>query len=243
MANCAAEFEKLLQKMREFLKRNMRDEIPKPLIIEFTGSPDSGKTTLINGMDSIFRNSGFRVHRPQEGAEVFRSLSRKTPLYNLTTGTYGFVNVSSAAASRDQDIVLLDRALYDAHSWMIFWKCRNMLTENEMLEFQRFFTHSLILGYIDLCFYVICDPEEAMRRAKLDAPTIIKSGEGSYTNLKTIGELVDIFNKSYAEMKSNGKPVVLINSTNFTKPEMFDIAVEFVFETIKKRLQEKKTLY
>lgn len=239
MASRAAEFEKLLREMHAFLKRNLRDETPRPLVIEFTGSPDSGKTTLINGIDSIFRNSGFRVHRPQEGAEVFRALSRKTPLYNITTGAYGLINVSSAATGRDYDVVLLDRALYDAHGWMIFWRRKDKLTEEETKEFQRFFTHALTLSYIDLCLYVVCSPEEAMRRAKLDAPTILESKEGGYTNLKTIGELVDVFTASHDEMKRIGKPVALMDTTKLTKPQMFDMTAEAIFETIKNKVAEK----
>ncbi|QQG46336.1 MAG: hypothetical protein HYY55_00610 [Candidatus Niyogibacteria bacterium] len=240
MANQTKEFEKLLQEMREFLKRNLREEIPRPLIIELTGSPNSGKTTLINGVDSIFRHSAFKVYRPQEGAEVFRALSRKTPLYNLTTGAYGLINVSSAATGRDHDVVLLDRALYDAHGWMIFWQRRGNLSKKEMAEFQKFFTNTLILDFIDLCLYVICSPEEAKRRAKLDAPTIIESKEGSYTDLKTTGELVEIFSQSYEEMKGAGKPVILIDSTELSKPQMFDKTIEAVFNAIKDKIAAKK---
>ena len=239
MVSRAAEFEKLLREMHAFLKRNLRDETPRPLVVEFTGSPDSGKTTLINGIDSIFRNSGFRVHRPQEGAEVFRALSRKTPLYNLTTGAYGLINVSSAATGRDYDVVLLDRDLYDAHGWMLFWRRKGNLNEQDKKEFQRFFTHPLALEYIDLCLYVVCSPKEAMRRAKLDAPTIVESKEGSYTNLKTIGELVEIFTRSHDEMNTNGKPVILIDSTHLSKPQMFDKAIEAVFDAVKRKVAAK----
>lgn len=239
MSGRAAEFEKLLQEMRAFLKRNLRDETPRPLVIEFTGSPDSGKTTLINGIDSVFRNSGFRVHRPQEGAEVFRAMSRKTPLYNLTTGAYGLINVASAANGRDYDVVLLDRALYDAHGWMLFWRRKGNLNEQNKEEFQRFFTDPLAFDYIDLCLYVVCSPEEAMRRAKLDAPTIVESKEGSYTNLKTIAELVHVFTEGYNEMKKIQRPVVLINSTKLTKPQMFDLAIGAVFEAIKNKVSPK----
>lgn len=33
-----------------------------PFIIEFTGTTDSGKSTVINALESIFNSKGLRVH-------------------------------------------------------------------------------------------------------------------------------------------------------------------------------------
>ncbi len=224
--------------MRSFLKRHLLEDLPRPHIIEFTGTPDSGKTTIINGVDSFLRNHGFRVKRLQEGAEVFRHISRKTPFYNITTAAYGLQNVAEAAYGRDHDFVLLDRALYDAYNWMIFWRNKGKLTAEESTEFQRFFSHPLGLSNIDICFYVVCKPEEAMRRARSDASVSFESPEGSYTNEKTIAELIETCDEGFKDMSLAGKAVYWLDTTKISKAEMFEMVFEKIFESMAGRIHK-----
>ena len=228
----------ILAGMKSFLKRHLLEDLPRPHIIEFTGTPDSGKTTIINGVDSFLRNHGFRVRRPQEGAEVFRHISRKTPLYNMTTGAYGLQNVADATYSRDHDFILLDRALYDAYNWMVFWRNKAKLTPWETKEFQTLFTHPFGLSNIDLCFYVVCRPEEAMRRARSDASVSFESPDGSYTNEKTIAELIETCDEGYKDMCLKSRPVHWLDTTKISKSEMFEIVFEKVFESMAKRVRK-----
>ncbi len=236
----ADNFEEIIKKTHLFLKRFLIRKAPKPHIIEFTGTPTSGKTTLINGFDSILRNRGFRVMRPQEGAEVFRHISRKTPAYNITTGSYGLINVMEAANTRDYDFVLLDRALYDAHAWMIFWEGRGQLTSEERAAFQRLFTDERWLLHIDLCLYVVCAPKQAMARAKLDSPHAVGCIEGSYTNPTTIAKLIKVFSQGQLEMEKRGLPAFLLDTADLSKPEMFDRTFDLLLRSIKSRNLKSK---
>ncbi|MCH7882856.1 hypothetical protein IIA95_00325 [Patescibacteria group bacterium] len=204
-----------------------------PTIIEFTGSPTSGKTTLIGGIDSLLRHNGFTVMRPQEGAEVFRTVSREIPMYNVLTGCYAMQNVIQGFSTiGDRVFILLDRALYDAHAWMLFWERRGKLTKEKRVRFQSFFTDIQWLKNISACLYVFCEPEEAMARARKDAPTKFPSKEGNYANERTIHELIGIFSESFEEMQQKKNPVSSINTTHLTKPEMFDKACECIFQQI-----------
>ena len=198
----------------------------RPLVIEVRGTPFAEKTTLINGFDSIFRHNGFRVRRPQEGAEVFRNTSRKTPLYNILTGAYGVTNVVQAVGTKDADIVLLDRALFDAFAWALFWAARGKLSPAECDAFQSFVTMRELASCVDLGLFVLCDAEEAMRRAAKDAPSAYNDRkEGGYTNPETITLLLGIFGEACRTLHEEGHPVVAIDTTTLPKEAMFDAAL------------------
>ena len=230
--------DEILKAMQKFLARETAKNLHRPHIIEFTGTPDSGKTTLISGVDSLLRKWDFRVRIPQEGAEVFRHIPRSTPLYNILTGAYGLRNVIEAAYSHDCDFVLLDRALYDAHAWMIYWREKGQLSARQCAKKQSFFMDFRYLQFIDLCFYVTCSAEEAMRRANLDAPSRHQPPkDGNFTNQKTIEKLIGYFQESAAVLGTLTRPIASVDTTILTKPEMFDLVTDRILESVNRRIR------
>ena len=84
-------FQEKAQIILSYLKSHLRYDngfLPRPFMIELTGSPSAGKTTIIKSLDDFLRDQGLRVLRPQEGAEVIRHIPRTTPIYNIATGLY-----------------------------------------------------------------------------------------------------------------------------------------------------------
>src|SRR3989344_1035355 len=103
-------FEKKAQEILKYLKYNIRygDFIPRPFFLEFTGSPSSGKTTTITELDKFLRRQGFRVWRPQEGAEVIRHIERTTPIYNIRTGLYALSILLDESFAHKYDVIISD---------------------------------------------------------------------------------------------------------------------------------------
>jgi len=230
-------FRDTINRMHKFLRRDLLHQIPRPHIVSFTGVPTSGKSTLIKGMDSFLRREGFRVCLPQEGAEVFRNISRKTAVYNIMTGIYALRNVVESCNTRDYDFVLLDRALYDAHAWINFWEQQGLITKEDQVLFQQFFTDDRWLKNIDLCFYVFCSLDEIMKRKEKDSPAkFFNEEESQYSNLKTLTKLTKAFKESFETMKTQGRPVISVDTTDMKKPEMFDSVFESLFQSMEKRL-------
>ena len=117
-------FEAKAQNILKYLKSDIRYDlhhIPRPFFVEFTGSPSSGKTTTIKKFDEFLRREGFRVYRPQEGAEVIRHIDRVTPVYNIRTALYALNILLDLAHGHLYDVVAFDRAIFDAYGWMKYW--------------------------------------------------------------------------------------------------------------------------
>ncbi|MBU1178961.1 hypothetical protein KKB69_01300 [Patescibacteria group bacterium] len=107
-------YESRAQKLLKKLKRPKTEKkVERPFFIEITGSPSSGKTTMISILDPFFRRQGFRVYTPQEGAEVIRHIPRTSHLYNVRTGLYALATLIDASVNDNYDLVIFDRCPYD----------------------------------------------------------------------------------------------------------------------------------
>ncbi len=98
-------------------------KLPRPFIVEITGSPVSGKTTTINILDDFFRRQKYqeqkyRVWKPLEGAEAVRDIPRTSHIYNTATAGYALEILKKHSFSAEYDLILFDRCLYDAWCWM-----------------------------------------------------------------------------------------------------------------------------
>lgn len=106
--------------------------LPRPFFVEFTGSPDSGKTTTIDELYKFFKTLKFRVLRPQEGAEVIQHIPRTTPEYNIRTADYARTQLMDLSRGHLYDLVLFDRCVFDAYCWMMYWEAKGQLTPDEV---------------------------------------------------------------------------------------------------------------
>ncbi|MDO8523539.1 MAG: hypothetical protein Q7S12_04680 [bacterium] len=227
-------FEQKAQEILKYLKSNIRygKYIPRPFFLEFTGSPSSGKTTTITELDKFLRREGFRVLRPQEGAEVIRHIERTTPLYNIRTGLYALQLLVDISAGHLYDIVIFDRCIFDVYCWMMYWCEKGKLTDFATQNIQDFFMSDFWINKIDLAYFMVCDPKIAMER-ELRIALTQKLGET--TNPKTVETLVNRYKKAYDILSPDYKQLRLLDTTEMKENKM----VEMIAEQVLSVLQEK----
>lgn len=204
-------------------RRVRRGEVRRPFFIEITGSPSAGKTTAIDILDRFFRRQGFKVWKPTEGAEIVRNVSRKDFLYNVRTGLYALETLIDYLSSREFDLVIFDRAVYDAFCWMLYWQRKGNITPQEREILQKFFLHPRWAESVDLCLFVICGAEEALRR-ELQWALTEKLGET--TNPSSIDFLLEVWREAYTTLKTSGAPVGLIDTTKLNPREVSERILE-----------------
>lgn len=92
----------------------------RPLTIEFTGLPNSGKTTLIHNLAKDLRNNGLKVKIMQEDAELVPTeIPKKTWIRN-TWITFGQLQSLLEIPYSTEELILLDRGYCDALFWAKF---------------------------------------------------------------------------------------------------------------------------
>jgi len=105
--------------------------IRKPLIIEFTGPPNSGKTTLIKFLRDLLESMGYRVEIKQEDAELVPAcIPKKTWARNVWI-THGQLQSLIETKHSTADVILLDRGFYDSMFWAEFLRVQNVCSDED----------------------------------------------------------------------------------------------------------------
>lgn len=216
-------FEQKARVILNYLKNTVRYDtnfLPRPFFLEFTGSPSSGKTTTITELDKFLRRQGFRVLRPQEGAEVIRHIERTTPLYNIRTGLYALNMLIDLSHGHLYDVVIFDRCVFDAYCWMMYWLEKGKLDEHERELIQSFFLLRFWTNSIDAAFFMTCDPEVAMQR---ELRIALSQKLGETTNPETVRVLVERYKKAYDILSPRHPQLRLIDTTNTDEQHMVEM--------------------
>jgi len=105
--------------------------IRKPLVIEFTGPPNSGKTTLIKFLRDLLESMGYRVEIKQEDAELVPScIPKKTWARNMWI-TQGQLQSLIETKFSNADVILIDRGFYDSMFWAEFLRVQNVCSDKD----------------------------------------------------------------------------------------------------------------
>lgn len=118
-------------------------EVRLPLIVEFSGSPKSGKSSIINILTHLFKRLGADVATPAEGASL------RTPpglrddwlSFNAWSGCYALQNILiDCHENPPYQLVILDRGLFDVAGWMEFLcNAQKRITDKERDAITAFF--------------------------------------------------------------------------------------------------------
>ena len=230
-------FEQRAGRLLQYLKSDIRydqNAIPRPFFVEFTGSPSSGKTTTITELDKFFRRMGFRVLRPQEGAEVVRHITRDTPLYNLTTGDYAKKFLVDEGVGHKYDLVIFDRCIFDAYVWMMYWEEKGKLTREECVMYQGYFLSRFWADNIDAAYFMICDPDEAMHR---ELRIALSQKLGETTNPETIRKLVNRYQRAYETLRPAYPQLHLIDTAKLSEQEMVTTIANKTFDILEQKIK------
>lgn len=207
--------------------------LPRPFFVEFTGSPDSGKTTTIDELYKFFKTLKFRVLRPQEGAEVIQHVPRSTPLYNIRTAQYAINQLIDLSHGHMYDLVLFDRCAFDAYCWMMYWESKGQLTEDEVKLYQNFFLSKFWADKLDAVYFVVCDPDEAMKRSK---EVSLTDRLGNFTNPQTIRVLVERFQQAHKELSPRFPQLKIVGTTKMGKQQMVEYFANDILSAMENRV-------
>ncbi len=235
------DYETRAKKILEYLQSPRRYDpnfIPRPFFIEFTGSPSSGKTTCITEGDKFLRRQGFRVLRPQEGAEVIRHIERTTPLYNLRTGLYALSQLIDLSHGHLYDVVIFDRAIFDPFCWMMYWEEKQLLSPEERARYQQFFLSRFWTDYIDAAYFMVCDPEEAMKR---ELRIALSDKLGETTNPKTVKVLAERYRLAYQLLSPSFPQVKLVDTTHLDERIMVEQIASDILSMLEAKIASGRT--
>ena len=152
----------------DYLKSNSPE---RPVFVEFSGTPKSGKSTCIDIVSHFFRRVGFNVLAPTEGA------SKRTPYYlrrdlvafNTWSASYALTHIIEGLHHSDRyHLAILDRGLFDALAWF-----QLLANDGEISRGERETIHNFMLvekwrSVIDSVFLFTADSSTSLERENAD---------------------------------------------------------------------------
>lgn len=191
----------------------------KPLIVEFLGTPEAGKSTTICETKKRFEKICKTLY-VQEAAEQRPECIPKGGLDGHWWIRLKGVNDIIEASYSNNDLVLLDRGIIDSLFWNELFLDKSKLNTEEKRIADAFF--ELVGKLPDVCFVFKVSPEECIRR---------RGGEGSivtYDFVRRYNELLDKFKVRYPETV-----VYMIDTTDMSK----EYVANFVETKIRKHIK------
>ena len=163
-----AKLEKLAQDIHRLkLERDQR----RPLLIEFCGSPKSGKSTTIGSLNIFLRRNGFKTILLMERASVCPIESKTNPFFNIWTLSSAVAEIiKNIDLGKDKiDIIISDRGLFDSLCWFE-WLNTNPSKHSPSLDDQshqalkNFVLMDRLSSCIDLIYVFKVSPETSIKR-------------------------------------------------------------------------------
>ena len=152
----------------EYLQSN---PLARPVFVEFSGTPKSGKSTCIDIVSHFFRRVGFNVLAPTEGA------SKRTPYYlrrdlvafNTWSASYALTHIIEGIHHSDRyHLAILDRGLLDALVWFQLLENDRQISGEIRETIHNFMLVEKWRSVIDSVFLFRADSTTSMEREYAD---------------------------------------------------------------------------
>jgi len=208
-------------------------ESRRPVVVEFAGSPKSGKTTCIDIVEHFFKRVDYRPWAPSEGASQLTPyvLRRDLVAFNTWTLNYTISELLLACYNSDMpDLVLLDRGPFDSVAWMnLLHKQPAAGLDAESLQiFERFAAHPKWSALVDKVVIITCDPEVSLDR---EYRSKLIQLPGTAMNKPFLQELLNEYTNLQTRLVAlAGEKPLLVDTTSMTEPvsAAYAVAVEIL---------------
>lgn len=199
------------------LKKN---SLPRrPIVIEFCGSPKAGKSTCINSLHLFLRRNNFRTKILNERAGICPINSKFDPLFNIWTMSSALAELSEVISnhSRDYDVIILDRGLFDAICWFSWQKENDFLHEEDYKSFVKFITTIKWRSIIDVIYTFTVDPNESLTR---EHATLLTNKTGSVMRIQVLHSFKTTLIESMDKFSTLFRNIQNIDTTKITHNEV-----------------------
>lgn len=209
-----------------------------PYVIEFTGTPRTGKTTLINNLYDFFKKKGFKV----EVLEEFTTSKKyKKEIYPILKDKYkNVVNKEipkyvlkqlEESIINNPDIIIVDRSLFDRLIWVDRLYKKDGMSTEEYEEYKKIYI-PLIKEKIDI---IIATYTDAITSIKRDYYAHLSLETRNFLNETNVNEYNDSLLYLQELSKLENFNLYLFDTTNINQRELsFDVA-ETIIQDMKKK--------
>ena len=153
-----AELEELAAAVRPKISSRIR-----PCIIEFSGTPKSGKTSTAHSLHLFLRRNDFQSHFIGESGSV-SPITDKTGMNFNTWSAATTLTWLLEALDKPHQFIIIDRGVFDSLWWILWHFKQRHISRKEKEAMESFFGLERWTLMIDIVFLMIAKPAVALAR-------------------------------------------------------------------------------
>ncbi|MBQ7140851.1 MAG: HD domain-containing protein [Bacilli bacterium] len=213
-----------------------------PYVIEFTGTPRTGKTSLINNLKDFFKKKGFSVEVLEEFTtsekykkEIYPTLKDKYKnVVNTEIPKYVLKQLEESI-NKNPDIIIIDRSLFDRLIWVDRLVLKNGMSIEEYNNYKNKYI-PLIKEKIDIVIATYTDSITVLKRDYTANLSLEKRNFLNETNVEEYNKSLLNMEKLASIEKINFK---LFDTTNKNQREISFEVIDYILKDMRKNLLNK----
>ncbi|MBR3255661.1 MAG: hypothetical protein IKF97_05595 [Clostridia bacterium] len=185
----------------------------RPIVIEFSGLPNSGKTTLLRNLKELCSKNNVNAIFVQETAELLTKCITKGSIeQNLWITLETLQRCLEIKFQSDANYILLDRGFYDQLFWVTMYKSRDADYSNYFVNFMNKFA-DMYDTRPDYLYVIDVDVDKAIERRMASGEPVTFSKKDFLLNYKA----------EFNEFTKNISPKLYLDTTNLSEDKVSDI--------------------
>lgn len=215
------------------LIKNCKSKKVSPIIIEFDGTPNSGKTTIAEETFKVLNNL-FKCSYITERAINCKINDKLSPQFNFVTGTQTVIKIIEEIECGNQ-IIVCERGLLDAIFWMDFHYANNKISNKSNQLMTDFYLSEEFINYKVFSIVMQCNSSATINREKIVNKYI--------TNKRIVNKhVIDMYNVSIEECYAKYKhffKAVKIDTSSLSIQDTFDSCLFYILKYISEELKNE----
>jgi predicted NUDIX family phosphoesterase/thymidylate kinase len=237
------------QTRAESLVGRFRASLREPLVVEFSGSPKAGKTTVLNAVAAFLKRCGYKVDVVVERASVCPIRDKRHFHFNVWTAcsslTQMLERTQAAWKPDDPQIVILDRGVFDSICWMRLMTKLSRLSDANRAILENFLLLEEWRRRLAGVVVMTANPNDSMEREKGHLPVLMSDGKpvtGSIMNEDILKLYANVVANTAEELKASFPIFTLDTSESPYLNEVkgtCEAVADIILNQIELRLEEK----
>ena len=184
----------------------------RPIIVELSGLPNSGKTTFMQRLITICEEKSVNAEFIQESAELLPLFIKKGSLDQNLWITLETLQRCTEIRSSNTTLIIVDRGFYNQLFWATLYKEKNPEYSKTILNLMNSLSKIFPIKP-DYLYVIDVDVQESLKRRMASGEPITFSKESFLINYKT----------RFAEFYESIEPKFYLDTTNLSKDEVANI--------------------
>ena len=205
------------KKLEVYKMKNVMNH--KPYVIELTGTPRTGKTTILRSLEDFFKKANFKVLIIEEFTtskkykeEIYPVIKNESSLFRNREIPKYVKNSIESAITANPDIIIIDRGLYDRLIWVDRLYQKKEITYEDYDSYKKEY-----LPLIETMEnYVICTYTKPLDAIRRDYEANLSLEIRSFLNEDNVKE----YNNSLNNTKTLVTNISMFDTTNKTIKEI-----------------------